>query len=83
MGQVWSKLASQRELALSLRNAKLKGRRSVEVKLLKPLKIGDTVIVQNQTGNHPLRWDKTGKVIKVRAFDQYDMMMHGSRKVKK
>jgi hypothetical protein len=81
VGQVWSKLASQRELALSLRNAKLKERLSVEVKLLKPLKIGDTVIVQNQTGNHPLRWDKTGKVIKVRAFDQYDVMMHGSRKV--
>ena len=81
VGRVWSTLASQRENALSLRNAKLKERLSAEVKLLKPLKIGDTVIVQNQTGNHPLRWDKTGQVVKVRAFDQYKIMMHGSRRI--
>ena len=81
VGPVWTRLASQREKALSLRNAKLKERLSVEVKKLKPLKIGDTVIVQNQTGNHPLRWDKTGKVIKVRSFNQYEVMMHGSRRI--
>ena len=38
---------------------------------LPPLAMGDTVRIQNQTGNHPLKWDKTGRVVEVRQFDQY------------
>ena len=38
---------------------------------LQPLKVGDRVFIQNQTGNHPLRWDRTGLVIEVNQFDQY------------
>ena len=36
---------------------------------LPPLAVGDTVRIQNQTGNHPLKWDKTGRVVEVRQFD--------------
>ena len=35
-------------------------------------------MVQNQIGNKPLRWDKTGIVVEVKAFDQYIIKMDGS-----
>ena len=38
-------------------------------------------MIQNQTGNYPRRWDKTGVVIKAKGFDQYQVMTHGSRKI--
>jgi hypothetical protein len=36
---------------------------------------------QNQTGNHPLRWDKRGTIIKCEGFDQYQVMIDGSRRL--
>ena len=45
---------------------------------LQPLKVGDRVFFQNQTGNHPLRWDRTGSVIEVKQFDQYAVKVDGS-----
>ena len=48
---------------------------------LQPLKVGDRVFIQNQTGNHPLRWDRTGLVIEVKQFDQYAVKVDGSGRV--
>ena len=45
---------------------------------LQPLKIGERVFIQNQTGNHPLRQDRTGLVIKVKQLDQYAVKVDGS-----
>ena len=45
------------------------------------MKVGDTVMVQNQSGNHPLRWDKRGTVMKCEGFDQYQVMFDGSRRL--
>ena len=45
---------------------------------LKDLQIGDTVQIQNQKGNEPLRWDKSGVVIERRAHNQYTVRMDGS-----
>ena len=81
MGWTWHHLAAQREAALAVRGAKLKERLSENVKKLPPLMVGDDVIVQNQTGNKPLRWDKTGTVVKVNGFDQYEVRTDGSRKI--
>ena len=36
-----------------------------------PLCVGDHVHAQNQTGPHPLKWDKTGQIVEIRQFDQY------------
>ena len=33
------------------------------------MKVGDTVMLQNQSGNHPLCWDKRGTVMKCKGFD--------------
>ena len=59
-----------------LRNASL----STHVHL-PPLVVGDCVRIQNQTGPHPTKWDKTGIVVEVRQFDQYVVRVDGSGRV--
>ena len=51
------------------------------MKNLPLLKIGDNVVIQNQLGNQPRRRDRSGTVIKVNGFDQYEVMTHGSRRI--
>ena len=48
---------------------------------LPPLAVGDYVMIQNQTGNHPRRWDRRGRVVRVLGYDQYQVMVSGSRRV--
>jgi hypothetical protein len=48
---------------------------------LPALVVGDQVRVQNQTGPHPTKWDKTGIIIEVRQFDQYVVRVDGSGRV--
>ena len=40
--------------------------------------VGDSVLIQNQVGNHPSRWDITGVVVEVRDHDQYIVKVDGS-----
>ena len=47
-------------------------------KQLPPLCVGDHVRFQNQIGPHPLKWDKTGRIVEVRQFDQYVVRTDGS-----
>ena len=37
--------------------------------------------MQNQTGNHPNRWDKRGVIIKVEGNDQYQVLIDKSRRL--
>ena len=48
---------------------------------LAPLKVGDSVFIQNQEGNYPRRWDKRGQVVKVKGYDQYIVRVDGSRRL--
>ena len=45
---------------------------------LQLLKANTKVLIQSQTGNSPLRWDKTGVVVEVLPFDQYIVKVSGS-----
>ena len=45
------------------------------------LKVEDHVRIQNQIGNNPKKWDKTGIVIEVRQYDQYVIRVDGSGRV--
>ena len=81
VGSEWKNLARQREIALSARGVQLKEQWSQNVRTLKPLIPGDTVFIQNQTGNNPLRWDKTGVVLEAKGYDQYKIMVDGSRRI--
>ena len=81
MGKMWMNLADSREQALGRRATNAEKQWSEHTKALPPLKVGDTVMVQNQVGNHPLRWDKRGTIVKCEGFDQYQLMIDGSRRL--
>ena len=74
----WLLTAEERENALALRHARQVETLSEHVKKLSPLLVGDTVTVQNQVGNHPKKWDKTGQIVEKKPFDQYLIKLDGS-----
>ena len=52
------------------------------VKELKPLQVGQSVLVQNQAGNHGKRWARTGVVVETEPGPRkYAVRMDGSRNV--
>ena len=55
----WLTIAENRERALAQRHLQSMETYNEHTRCLPQLNIGDHVIVQNQTGTHPLRWDKT------------------------
>ena len=77
----WNDTLSAREEALRLRHHKISERLSQHVQHLPPLKVGDHVRLQNQTGPHPTKWDRTGIIIEIRQFDQYVIRVDGSGRV--
>ena len=81
IGEMWKDLADKREQALAKRSTKADNAWKEHTRLLKPLVTGDYVFVQNQSGNHKLRWDRSGQVVKVNGFDQYTVKLEGSRRL--
>ena len=80
-GDLWKKVAKAREEALVPRAYTASTNWSKTTKNLPPLAVGDYVMIQNQTGNHPRRWDRRGRVVRVLGYDQYQVMVSGSRRV--
>ena len=74
----WQDTLATHEEALRNRHIKLAERWTEHTRQLPPLKVGHHVCVQNQTGNHPTKWDKIGVVVEVRQYDQYVVRMDGS-----
>ena len=74
----WRETLKTRDEALRNRHMRTAERWSEHTKRLPPLQEGDKVRVQNQTGAHPTKWDKTGTVIEVRQYDQYVVKIDGS-----
>ena len=56
-------------------------RLSEHTKLLPQLKVGGLIRIQNQTGLHPLKCDKTRQIIKGRQYDQYAVKVDGSSRI--
>ena len=77
----WRETLSNREEALRHRHLKCAERLLHGTRTLTPLTVGDRVRVQNQVGPHPLKWDRTGRVVEVKQFDQYMVRIDGSRRV--
>ena len=65
----WIDTLKTREDALRNRHMKAAERWSEHTKRLVPLVVGDHVRIQNQTGPHPLKWDRTGRVIEVKIVN--------------
>ena len=78
--QAWHKTLEAREDALRCRHMKAHERLSEHTRRLPQLQVGDHVRIQNQTGPHPLKWDKTGIIVEVRQFDQYTVKIDGSNR---
>ena len=80
ISQGWQSLLLDREIALAKRHVRNKEsfdyRKRTHV--LPALSPGDYVVIQNQSGNYPRRWDKTGVVKEVRPDRQYIIKTHGS-----
>lgn len=74
----WDAIAKSREEALARRVVKQVPQTGKE---LTPLRLGDVVQVQNQIGNHPLKWDNTGVISEVLPNRQYHVVMDGSRRI--
>ena len=74
----WLVIKEQRELALAKRYAKQEEVWSEHTKTLPELPVGTMVRVQNQAGNKPKRWDRTGLIVEVLPHLQYRVRMDGS-----
>ena len=81
MQRTWTDLMTHRETALAARSTRDHEKWSATTKSLPPLRIGDHVFLQNQSGNYPKRWDKRGVVIEVLQNHQYRLRVDGSRRV--
>jgi hypothetical protein len=57
MGDMWMNLVDARETAQACRAINSEKKWSEHTRALAPLKVGDRLMLQNQSGNHPLRWD--------------------------
>ena len=75
---VWVLSSEMREQALAKRHALQRERLAEHTRRLPPLKVGDHVYVQNQVGNYPRKWDRSGVVVEVKGFDQYNIKVDGS-----
>lgn len=78
---VWKEIQSGRELAYARKQAKVIERYNTHAHPLTPLSVGDSVSVQNRSGNHPLRWDRTGRIVERLENKQYLVKSDGSGRV--
>ena len=74
----WRQTMEMRERLLSRRHIKDHERWTEHTRALPPLKVGDHVFIQNQVGNHPKKWDKSGVIVEVRQHHQYVVKTDGS-----
>ena len=79
--ETWKELLDHREKAMAKRHVAMHEAWNEHTKKLLPLKTGDRVFVQNQTGNHPRRWERTGIIVEVKDFDQYSVRIDGTGRI--
>ena len=78
---VWRDLWSKKESVIQDRYLKSIEDPPTEGSKLQPLKENDKVLIQNQTGKSPLRWEKTGTVVEILPYDQYIVKVSGSNRL--
>ena len=79
----WRQAAEDRANAYAKRHIKKGEQLTQGSKSLPPLKPGDHVSIQNQTGNNPRQWQHTGVVIEVGPHHSYTVSIDGSRTLTK
>ena len=79
--QEWSLLQEDRERAFARKLYNDGTKLAMGTRKMPPLAVGDKVLVQNQTGRAPNKWDKSGVIVECKPHNQVNVMMDGSRKV--
>ena len=74
----WRELLDHREKGLAKRHVAKKESWSEHTRQLSPLTVGDKVFIQNQTGNNPRRWERTGIILEAKDYDQYLVKVDGT-----
>ena len=77
----WVVTQEYRERTLALKREADRERWSRGTKNLEMLEVGTPVLIQNQTGNNPTKWDKTGVVLENKPHSQVLVRVDGSRRV--
>jgi len=78
---LWRKIWRQREESMQDLFARNMEKIQTPHRSLKPIDVGQYVVIQNQNGPHPLRWDRTGQVVEYKDYDQYLVKVHGSNRL--
>ena len=78
ISEQWRDAWRMKEDALKTRYVKTLENLQEHSRTLPPLAIGDRVMVQNQTGRFPTRWDRSGRVVEVKEHDQYVVKVSGT-----
>ena len=78
---VWEESLLAREEALRRRHMINHEQWTQHTRLIPPLSVGDHVRIQNQMGNYPTKWDKTGVIIEVRQYHQYVIRVDSSGRI--
>ena len=74
----WKDAWNAKEEALRTSYVKTLENMSEHSRPLLPLEAGDLVMIQNQVGRHPDKWDKSGVVVETKDNDQYVIKVTGS-----
>ena len=75
---MWRDAWRSKETALRTRFTRSMERLNTKARNLAPLCPGERVFVQNQTGSHPTKWDRSGIVMDAQGNDQYLVKIDGS-----
>ena len=79
--QEWGLVREYREKALARRLERDGARLEKYTKQLKPIPIGGAVAVQNQSGQFPKKWGKSGVVVDNLDYDKVVVRLDGSRRL--
>jgi len=77
----WAVTQEYRERTLAMKREADREKWSHKTRDLEMLEIGTPVMIQNQTGNNPTKWDKTGVVLENKPHSQVLIRVDGSRRV--
>lgn len=78
---VWREAWQLKEEALRQRFHHSAEARDEHSRSLPALELGDRCYIQNQTGNHPKRWHRSGTVVEVHGHDSYTLKVDGTGRV--
>ena len=75
---IWKQAWKAKENAMRTRMVRSTERLTEHTRQLRPLACGEKVFLQNQAGNHPTKWDRSGEIVERLKHDQYWVKVDGS-----